>query len=118
MPGETSLLAEMWGSPDFHRNLVHFLNTDKCLLFRHQKQKWPDPLLGAATSFLCQLRFPTDDSFDVIFIIIRRLAPEPLPTQLYMMIFSKHQVQCASDTSHGLLLNKWIDYLGVILLIP
>jgi hypothetical protein len=86
----------MWSSPDFHRNLVHFLNTDKCLLFRHQKQKWPDPLLGAdaATSCLCQLRLLTDDSFDVIFIItIRRLAPEPLPTQLYMMIFSRHQVQ-------------------------
>lgn len=40
LPGETSLLAEMWSSQDFHRNLVHFLNTDKCLHFRHQKHKW------------------------------------------------------------------------------
>jgi hypothetical protein len=39
LPGETSLLAEMWSSQDFHRNLVHFLNTDKCLHFRHQKHK-------------------------------------------------------------------------------
>lgn len=41
LPGETSLLAEMWSTPDFHRNLVHFLNTDKGLLFRQHKSKWP-----------------------------------------------------------------------------